>query len=105
MGTAYEYATGREPLPGYPRRCSAQEVDRDDTSGTRVYRLSDERGYTHRYDTVRVRHANASRYVVDQMTRTGWSELLGGDIGASGLSYATAVWRAFCVLMGEGDHG
>ena len=88
-------------------RLSAELVDID-ADGWRIYRVSDERGYTHHHDTLRIgaewRGEGTSRGrelvgVIQVWRRQGWTDLATYD------NRDGALARAFRVLYGEEDHG
>jgi len=82
----------------------------DDDRGSRVYRLADERGYTHRYETIRVREYTGGSvrgiYEVHALRRDGWTPLIEGQRPKDQpLPYGDAIRRAVAVLFGMEDHG
>lgn len=70
---------------------------------------ADERGYTHRRDTIRIGPADMrgrERYAVYAWRKDGWAPLLMGSIPEDEpVPYHEAVHRAVAVLFGVEDHG
>lgn len=96
-----------------PPKVTAVLVD-DDGHRAHVYRLADERGYTHQRDTIRIRPAalnGADTYVVEALRRDGWTELFIGDrlrdtdTHEWSMPYQDAILRAVAILFGMEAHG
>lgn len=94
-----------------PDRVTATLADDDAGDGSRIYRLLDARGYTHRAATIRIRpfrdYGNADRYRIDTHAADGWHDLTEGNQDSAGMvgTYAPALRRAVSILFGLEDHG
>jgi hypothetical protein len=92
--------------PGLPDQVIVTLAD-DDGHRARVYRLADMRGYTHRYDTIRVHDGGRTdQYAVDILRGEGWTRLcIGNRADQWSMPYAEAVLRAVAILFGMDAHG
>jgi len=77
----------------------------DDDRGGRIYRISDQRGYTLAHDTVRIEQKGQGLYLVWTLNRREWALLLEGGTPPDVAPWREALARAFRVLYGEEDHG
>ncbi len=105
MASGMASSPNRMTIPGIPDRVIVILADDEGPyNDWTIFRLADERGYTHVHYLIRVgRYDRKGDYRVETWGRDGWHELTSGL--AQGEWVEEGVVRAVSILFGMEDHG